>query len=159
MLSGEVFLSSFIRAGHMNCAFPFDIAYHLCNRILRRYLDQHMDMIYHQMPFDDSRFLSHPLSPSLWLGSQPECFLEGVQEIQTRQGHHERQDCNHDCQRYHGVGSLSFASSVKLITHDPRKEHIERLIDLIDIPQAGAGRSSSGCRSISEAPRLTVFSR
>ena len=54
MLTGKVLLSSFKPSRYMYSTFPFDIAYDLGYRILWWYLDQYMDMVYHQMPFQDS---------------------------------------------------------------------------------------------------------
>jgi len=54
MLSREIWQTTEIVSGYVNCALPLDVSNHLGNRILGRNRDQHMDVIHPQMTLLDS---------------------------------------------------------------------------------------------------------
>jgi hypothetical protein len=58
MLAGKVFATSHEIPGNMDGTFTFDETNHLRHRILRRYGDQHVDMIRSKMAF---QYLTLPL--------------------------------------------------------------------------------------------------
>jgi hypothetical protein len=67
-LSDEPALSFAVSSRKMDRALAFDVANHLTDRIFRRYRQQHVNVVGHQMPFFDAAF---PL-----LGQLPEYRTE-----------------------------------------------------------------------------------
>src|SRR5438552_12407254 len=51
VLSSKVSLSSTELPRYGNCTFSFQKSYNRSHRVLRRYADAHMYVIWHQMPF------------------------------------------------------------------------------------------------------------
>ena len=49
-------LSLAINSREVDCALAFDVPDHLTDRIFRRYRQQHVNVVRHQMPFFDAAF-------------------------------------------------------------------------------------------------------
>lgn len=57
MLAGKVLLSPAKLARNLNRTLPLQVPDHVRHRVLRRNADAHMNVIVHQVTFDNFRFL------------------------------------------------------------------------------------------------------